>query len=149
MAPSTDTSKMADAPETQPAAPEAGTQADEGRIGFLSDEGRGHLINLLNAGSRVQTSGCLPLIGDGYEMAKAFKYFTDPAFEPKEVPAVPDGADKIQNCNGASDTALALIGTAIRTAIAGQAPKDHTSAYSIGEVYSVVEAIRFFTLPSK
>lgn len=135
-------------PEQTETAP-VDTQPSVDRVGFLSDEGRGHLVNLLNAGCKVQQSGCLPQIGDGYEMAKAFKYFTDPTFDPEELPAIPDGADKLQQCSGAPAKALALIGIAIRIAIAGQAPKDHTSAYTIQEVYPVVEAIRYFTTPPK
>ena len=119
------------------------------RVGFLSEEGRNHLVSLLNAGSRVQHTGCLASIADGYEMAKAFKYFTDPAFDPADVPAIPEGSDQLQNCGKAPQKSLALIGVAIRTAIAGQSPKDHTSAYSISDVYPVVEAIRYFTLPPK
>lgn len=119
------------------------------RVGFLTEEGRNHLVSLLNAGSRVQHTGCLASIADGYEMSKAFKYFTDPTFDPADVPLTPEGAEPLQNCGKASQKALALIGVAIRTAIAGQAPKDHTSAYSINEVYPVVEAIRYFTLPPK
>lgn len=121
----------------------------EDRVGFLTEEGRAHLVTLLNAGARVQLSGCLPMLGDGYEMAKAFKYFTDPAFDPQELPPVPEGADALHGVKGAPDKAKALIGVAIRIAVLGQAPKDRTSAYTIHEVYPVVEAIRYFTTPSK
>lgn len=144
------TTRIEEEPTPQEDAPtQEQTHASVDRVGFLSEEGRIHLINLLNAGSRVQQTGCLASIADGYEMAKAFKYFTDPTFDPADVPPVPEGGDKLQHCDKGPEKALALIGVAIRTAMAGQSPKDHTSAYSINDVYPVVEAIRYFTLPAK
>jgi len=129
--------------------PTTDAKPTEDRVGFLDADGRNHLINLINAGVKTQISGCLPMLADGYEMAKAWKYFVDGSYDPADFPKPPEGGDKLLNCDGASEKALAFITVAIRIAVAGQAPKDHTSAYTIAEVMPVVEAIRYFTVPTK